>query len=188
MSTTIANQRRTSMLLSEFLAATGLPDLPAQPEELWNEQTYPAGTMPDGEWRKVRVQTFSNGSFGIKQICPLGGGSEGADCSIEGNVRFSGAGQEPRVSIDEVSYYPRARHYLGAKDVDDPDQQQFSAVAQAFYRAMNGTPIGAPGNEWEDIESGKNTKDFEARKAASGAGSSSPAPDIMGTVRRACGG
>lgn len=187
MSTATANQQKTSMLLSEFLVATGLPDLPVQPEEYWNEQAYPAGNMPNGDWRTVRVQTFSDGSFGIKQTCPLGiGDGEGADCSIEGKVRFSGAGQELRVFIDEVSFYPRAGWYLGAKDVDTPDQQQFSAVAQAFFCAMNGTPIGAPGNEWEKIESGKNANEFDTRMAASGAGVQSSTVDIMGITRGIC--
>ncbi len=184
MSTATANQQRISMLLSEFLAATGLPDLPAQPEVYWNELAYPAGTMPDGERRKVRAQTFSDGTFGIKQICPIGGGLEGANCSIEGKVFFSGADQAPRVSINEVSYYPRNGQYVGAKDVNNPDRDRFSSVAQAFYRAMNGTPIGAPGNEWEEIESGKNTEDFNARMAATGQSFGGHGKNVMSVTRR----
>lgn len=171
--------------LRDFLNWTGLPDLPPQPEELWNQKIYPAGTMPNGDWRRVKIEIYDNSHLRLLQNLPIDPqGTTGTDCTIGGRLLFQGLGKDPEVIVSSISYYPDSDPYARAEDFSPPDRRQVQSICQAFAQAMTGRPIGSPDNPWEDIHSGVNADRLRARTAPQGG--TTLAPDIMTITRRMC--
>ncbi len=165
--------------LTDFLNWAGLPDLPAQPDRLWEEKTYPAGNNRGGSPCKIKVELYYDSSLRILQTSPLGGGTlSGSDMSIECKLLFNGFANPLDVAISNIHCITGDYRDL---DWDAPDLRQIKAATYAISLAMQRKPIGSADNPWEDIESGVNADRLDQN--TSGRGSDS---DIMRITRQMC--